>query len=405
VAAGRRGFVFISFKSEEREAARLLKEALEKAGFPIFWAPEIQTGKDWHVELDRAVTMAGCVVVLWSKASMASDWVRHEASQAMARGVYLPARLEPMEILPPFNRLQATDLMRGNKELSIDGLRNLTRQIDQLLPLPVPLWRRALRSMEKNWFALVSMAFIVVAIAVLSRSADTSERRKSQATSAASDDNAERWMQPIRQFDDVEVWMEVERGVPEMDRYLGWLEDRALQRADAGSVTFDLGSAQSLWPDRESRVYRALFESSLDIAFRALATPDRQVSGNLGRCFSGPQDLWTFVRPAEKPALRWSFKDSRLEIGVRATAVELSRPEGLFGESEKIATLRDLEVAELCVAVATEGSHLQPIFRPLNLKLQVGKREFSFRGEQFRERREHWGTGDRWFLVPFENHL
>jgi hypothetical protein len=81
-----------------------------RAGYHVWWDQKLQMGGAWELELDRQVMLAGCVIVLWSKRSAASSWVRHEASAAMGRDRYLPITVEKMEVPDPFGRIHAADL-------------------------------------------------------------------------------------------------------------------------------------------------------------------------------------------------------------------------------------------------------------------------------------------------------
>ena len=76
----------------------------------------IPIGKQWDSVIEEQLESASCVVVLWSKASAASSWVRTESAEAMRRGVLVPALIEDAKIPLEFRRLQAADLTawRGN---------------------------------------------------------------------------------------------------------------------------------------------------------------------------------------------------------------------------------------------------------------------------------------------------
>jgi adenylate cyclase len=68
--------VFISFKSEERNEAYRFSEALKSAGYQVWWAENLQCGQEWHGEIDKAIEDAGAIIVLWSKNSYVSPWVK-----------------------------------------------------------------------------------------------------------------------------------------------------------------------------------------------------------------------------------------------------------------------------------------------------------------------------------------
>jgi len=74
--------IFISYASEDRERARILAQALEQRGWPVWWDREIPLGKAFDEVIEENLARAQCVLVLWSKASVGSRWVRAEASAA-----------------------------------------------------------------------------------------------------------------------------------------------------------------------------------------------------------------------------------------------------------------------------------------------------------------------------------
>lgn len=167
MATAGRGFVFISFKTEEREHARHLKAALEARGHQVWWQETIQCGQEWHGEIDTAVTTAGCIVVLWSSRALQSPWVRHEASQAVARGIYAPARVELVKIDAPFDRLQATDLIGWDGKLDHPGFVSLLAKVTALLPPEASRLQRAGRWISKMRGTLIAGAIAFAALLLL----------------------------------------------------------------------------------------------------------------------------------------------------------------------------------------------------------------------------------------------
>lgn len=163
----RQPHIFISFKTEERASALALKEALEQGGLSVWWQENIQCGREWHGEIDAALLSAGCVVVLWTAASIKSPWVRHEASQAVARGVYTPVRLSPMAIGSPFDRIQATDLFNWKGDANHPGLLGLLARAAQLIPKPRSPLQRSMRFLRRNIGVLASSLVAAAAIGIL----------------------------------------------------------------------------------------------------------------------------------------------------------------------------------------------------------------------------------------------
>jgi hypothetical protein len=86
--------IFISYSSEDRERARTLAHALEERGWSVWWDREIPLGRSYDEVIEQALNGARCMLVLWTAASAASEWVRSEASEGKRRGILVPVFLE-----------------------------------------------------------------------------------------------------------------------------------------------------------------------------------------------------------------------------------------------------------------------------------------------------------------------
>ena len=84
--------VFISYAKEDAPTAQRLSEALQRVGFSVWWDRHIPPGKTWDDVIGRSLHTADCVLVLWSKISVESRWVREEAEVGAARGCLIPLR-------------------------------------------------------------------------------------------------------------------------------------------------------------------------------------------------------------------------------------------------------------------------------------------------------------------------
>ena len=76
----------------------------------MWWDRTIPPGRQFDEVIEEALDSARCVVVLWSKASVASTWVKTEAAEAMRRKILVPVLIEDVKIPLEFRRLQAADL-------------------------------------------------------------------------------------------------------------------------------------------------------------------------------------------------------------------------------------------------------------------------------------------------------
>ena len=102
--------IFISYAAEDKSRAKLLAEALELRGWSVWWDRSIPLGQSFDNVIEDAIGAATCVIVLWSRAAIASEWVRSEASEGKRRGILVPALLEAVDPPLAFRLLNAADL-------------------------------------------------------------------------------------------------------------------------------------------------------------------------------------------------------------------------------------------------------------------------------------------------------
>lgn len=164
----RDGYVFISYKREELEHAKMIRRTLLDSDLDVWWDEDIQCGQVWNEVLDDAVKRAGCVVVLWSRRSMQSRWVMHEASSAIDRGVYAPVRIELFPIEAPYDRLQATDIVDWDGKIHHPGVVDLLERINELLPIQKPFPIRIAEWCRANLTTIASVLFAIAALGILS---------------------------------------------------------------------------------------------------------------------------------------------------------------------------------------------------------------------------------------------
>lgn len=89
--------IFISYSREDRPTARLFADKLGEEGFAVWWDAALHSGETFDEVIERNLRAAKAVVVLWSPRSVASRWVRAEATLADRRGVFAPAIIEPCD--------------------------------------------------------------------------------------------------------------------------------------------------------------------------------------------------------------------------------------------------------------------------------------------------------------------
>lgn len=117
--AGQAADVFISYKAEDRARLVPLVEALEAEGFSVWWDAHIGGGANWRQEIQEHLDAAKCVIVAWSKRSVAAEgeFVCDEARRAKRHRTYLPICIDDVEPPLGFGELQALSLKdwRGDR--------------------------------------------------------------------------------------------------------------------------------------------------------------------------------------------------------------------------------------------------------------------------------------------------
>jgi len=127
--------VFISYSRDDQPTARLYAEGLMREGFSVWWDQSLQAGEDFDRVTEQALSDAKAVVVLWSKRSVDSRWVRAEATEAKANNRLVPVMIEACKRPILFELTHTAQLMdwKGDYEDSrwrsfVDGLRRMTGQ-------------------------------------------------------------------------------------------------------------------------------------------------------------------------------------------------------------------------------------------------------------------------------------
>ena len=102
--------VFVSYARRDREQVLALVSALEHEGLSVWWDPNLVPGKRFRDIIARELAAADSVVVVWTAASVQSDYVQDEAEEARERGALVPITLEPVKPPAGFRQVQAADL-------------------------------------------------------------------------------------------------------------------------------------------------------------------------------------------------------------------------------------------------------------------------------------------------------
>lgn len=161
--------LFLSYASADREKARLVAQALSARGHSVWWDRAIPPGQVFDEVIQEALASARCAIVLWSKASVKSNWVKTEAAEAESRDVLVPAIIE--NVAPPleFRRIQAANLVDWNGDPEHGEFKHLLASVDALLaggqrpsPKPPPSsFASSSRSGVRSIFAALAAILVI----------------------------------------------------------------------------------------------------------------------------------------------------------------------------------------------------------------------------------------------------
>ena len=125
--------IFISYAAEDRKQAQQLAAALGARGWDVWWDREIPLGKSYDEVIERAIAQAKCVIVLWSAVSVASEWVRNEASEGRRRGILVPVFIEHVDPPLAFRLLNGADLSEWSGDPGDAEFVRLVERVSELL--------------------------------------------------------------------------------------------------------------------------------------------------------------------------------------------------------------------------------------------------------------------------------
>lgn len=102
--------IFISYSREDRPAARQFATCFADEGYSVWWDNALHSGETFDEVIEKQLKESKAVVVLWSPRSVASRWVRAEATLADRRNKLCPAIIEECDRPIAFELTHTADL-------------------------------------------------------------------------------------------------------------------------------------------------------------------------------------------------------------------------------------------------------------------------------------------------------
>ena len=128
--------IFISYARVDRQRAQALASALGRGGWSVWWDRDIPPGRTFDDVIEEALEAAKCVIVLWSRDSVRSEWVKAEASEAARRHILVPVLGD--QVMPPleFRRIQSASLLEWASLESNPDWSQLCQAVGELVGRP-----------------------------------------------------------------------------------------------------------------------------------------------------------------------------------------------------------------------------------------------------------------------------
>ena len=114
--------VFLSYQRRDFELAKRVSDSLRHSGFAVWWDQEITPREPWDKLIERELSAADFVLVLWTANSIESDWVRAEAHYARScqPSKLVQVRFDGCAIPVAYGLIQYVDLDRVRPDRSPD---------------------------------------------------------------------------------------------------------------------------------------------------------------------------------------------------------------------------------------------------------------------------------------------
>ena len=121
--------VFISYSRNDRDAVTGIAEAIEAAGYSVWWDRLIEGGSEFSADIEKELDAATVAVVIWSSHSRVSRWVKDEASSAADLGKIIPVSLDGDPAPMGFRQFQLVDFKDWDKSPNSPETESLVRII------------------------------------------------------------------------------------------------------------------------------------------------------------------------------------------------------------------------------------------------------------------------------------
>jgi TolB-like protein len=125
--------VFLSYNREDSGRAKHFAEGFKAQGLDVWWDVALRSGEAYDEVTENALRSAKAIVVLWSPRSVASRWVRAEATLAERKKTLMPAMIEPCVRPIMFELVQTAELSHWQGDAGDQAWREFARQVREFI--------------------------------------------------------------------------------------------------------------------------------------------------------------------------------------------------------------------------------------------------------------------------------
>ncbi len=129
--------IFLSYARHDQSIARMFADSLVLEGFTVWWDASLRSGQTFDEVIEKELRDSKAVIVLWSPRSVASRWVRAEATLADRRNKLVPAMIEACDRPIIFELTHAADLCNWAGDMSDKAWKSFVLDLRRLVDADV----------------------------------------------------------------------------------------------------------------------------------------------------------------------------------------------------------------------------------------------------------------------------
>jgi hypothetical protein len=125
--------IFLSYARKDLSRVKFLIDGLTAKGWTVWWDAHITPGNPFPDIIEQELSKAKCIVVVWSRNSVKSNWVKNEARIGMKRQALIPVMIDNVGLPIEFSHLEAANLKRWSSDTSDPEQNNFVTAVQGII--------------------------------------------------------------------------------------------------------------------------------------------------------------------------------------------------------------------------------------------------------------------------------